>query len=216
MKNNTIDAILLNAQVAIDNALDNAAISKELAAFGYDETKLLEGKALYEKALNLHKQQKKEYGEQYAATADLDTVFGSAKKAYMRDLKVARIALRGNISAAVALQLNGRRKKTYAGCIEQMTLFYDNALDNAEIKTQLAKFGINKAKLSAGQASVQEVQTLLKAQLTEKGEAQTATKVRDEVLEELMDWLSDFSAIARIALEGNLQLLEMLGIVVES
>ncbi len=216
MKNNTIDAKLLNAEVAIDNALDNSAISTALAAFGYDETKLLAGKALYETALNLHLQQKKEYGEQYAATSELEATLSSANKTYMQHLKVARIALRTDASAAEALQLDGRRKKTYAGWVEQATLFYGNALDSAKIKAALAEFGIDEAKLGAGQASVQEVQTLLKAQHTEKGEAQAATKARDEALEALMDWLSDFFAIARIALEGDPQLLEMLGIVVES
>lgn len=52
------------------------------------------------------------------------------------------------------------------------------------------------------------VPTLL-AQRTEKGEAQAATKARDEALEALMDWLSDFIAISRIALEDDSQLLEM-------
>ena len=59
MKNNTIDAKLLNAQVAIDNALGNTAISTAVAPFGYDKKKLLEGKVLYETALDLHRQQKK-------------------------------------------------------------------------------------------------------------------------------------------------------------
>lgn len=216
MKNNTIDAKLLNAQVAIDNALGNPAISKALAAFGYDETKLSAGKALYETALNLHKQQKKEYGEQYAATGELNAAFNSANKTYMLNLRVARVALRTQAVAAEAMRLNGRRKKTYAGWVEQATLFYGNALDNAEIQATLAEFGIDEKKLKAGQAAVQEVQTLLKAQLTEKGEAQGATEARDEALEALMDWLGDFFAIARIALEDDPQLLEMLGIVVES
>lgn len=50
-------------------------------------------------------------------------------------------------------------------------------------------------------------------QLKEKGEAQTATELRNEVLYALQDWMSDFIAIAKIALEDKSQLLEMLGIV---
>ena len=216
MKNNTIDAKLLNAQVAIDNALGNSSISTAMATFGYDETKLLAGKALYETALNLHKQQKVEYGEQYAATDELETALSSANKSYMMDLKVARIALRAHPSAAEALKLNGRRKKTYAGWVEQTTLFYDNALASAEVKAALAVFGVDEAKLIAGQTAVRGVRDLLTAQRKEKGEAQAATQARDEALEALMDWLSDFIGIARIALEGDPQFLEMLGIVVES
>ena len=216
MENNTIDAKLLNAEVAIDNAMGNAAISTALEVFGYDKTRLLEGKALHERALTLHKKQKKEYGEQYAATSELKAALSSANKAYMLDLGVARVALRTQVSAAEPLQLNGRRKKTYSGWVEQVTMFYDNALENETIKAALAEYGIDEAKLSAGQAAVRKVQTLLKTQLVEKGEAQEATEARDEALELLMDWMSDFIAIARIALEGNLQLLEILGIVVES
>jgi hypothetical protein len=216
MNNNTIDAKLLNAQVTIDNALGNSAISEAVANFGYNKTKLLAGKALYETALKLHNRQKVEYGEQYAATSELETALSKADKMYMVHLKVARIALRKQISAAEALRLNGQRKKTYSGWIEQTTLFYENALASAEIKAALAGFGIDLVKLKAGEAAVNEVRSLLAAQLKEKGEAQAATKARDEALDALMEWFSDFIVIARIALENDPQLLEILGIVVES
>ena len=121
MENNTIDAKLLNAEVAIDNAMGNAAISTALEVFG---------KALHERALTLHKKQKKEYGEQYAATSELKAALSSANKAYMLDLGVARVALRTQVSAVEPLQLNGQRKKTYSGWVEQVTMFYDNALED--------------------------------------------------------------------------------------
>ena len=216
MKNNTIDAKLLNAQVAIDNAMDSAVISTALAPFSYDKKKLQAGKTLYEKAQALHTRQKKEYGEQYAATDGLEAARSRADKIYMRHLKLARIALETNGKAMEALQLNGRRKKTYSGWIQQTKQFYDNALASAEISTTLATLGIKKTVLTAGQAAVREVQTLLKAQLKEKSEAQTATEERDKALEALMDWMSDFTTIARIAFKDDPQQLEMLGIVVAS
>ena len=50
----------------------------------------------------------------------------------------------------------------------------------------------------------------------EKGEAQAATKARDAAIDELQDWLSDYLAIAKVALEDNPQLLEGLGVLVRS
>jgi len=46
----------------------------------------------------------------------------------------------------------------------------------------------------------------------EKGEAQAATQARDKALDELQDWLSDYLAIAKVALEEDPQLLEGLGV----
>ena len=45
----------------------------------------------------------------------------------------------------------------------------------------------------------------------EKGEAQAATQKRDLALEALMDWLSEYLAIAKVALEEP-QLLEGLSV----
>jgi hypothetical protein len=49
-------------------------------------------------------------------------------------------------------------------------------------------------------------------QLKEKGEAQAATEARDKALDNLQEWMSDYIAVARIALEDEPQLMEMLGI----
>jgi hypothetical protein len=53
------------------------------------------------------------------------------------------------------------------------------------------------------------------AQGTETAEAQAATQTRDTALETLDAWMSDFIAIAKIALEGT-QLSEALGILERS
>ena len=99
MKNNTIDAKQLNAQVAIENALGNKTIKAALSTFGYNETKLLAGKTLLEEAQKRQANQKKEYGEQYTASDALDIALSVANKVYMKHVKIARIALKGQRGA---------------------------------------------------------------------------------------------------------------------
>ena len=52
--------------------------------------------------------------------------------------------------------------------------------------------------------------------MKEKGESQDATKLKDTAFGELDDWMRDFYAVAKIALEDNPQLLESLGKFVRS
>jgi len=213
MKNNTIDAKLLNAQVALENAQGNQAVKSALALFGYDEVKLAAGQTLYEEAITKQNLQKQEYGEQYSATDALDATLSLANNVYMRHVKVARVALKDQRGAWQALDLQGRRKKTYSGWVKQARVFYSNALASTDIQTALATFGMTEAILTDSLAKVEDVESKLAAQLKEKGEAQDATQTRDAAFEKLEDWISDFVAISRIALEDQPQYLEMLGIV---
>ena len=103
MKNNTIDSKLLSAKVALENALNNDHIKTELALYGYDETALNVGLALYEDAEQKHSAQKKEYGDQYAASDSFNTALDTANALYMRHVKIARFALRNNRGAAASL-----------------------------------------------------------------------------------------------------------------
>lgn len=52
--------------------------------------------------------------------------------------------------------------------------------------------------------------------LQKTGEAQDATQKRDDVRRALRTWVTDFRAIARVALRDEPQLLEALGTVVTS
>lgn len=213
MKNQTIDGKLLFAQNAIANALNTAQVAEALATFGYDEARIREGKALYQKAAELQIKQVKEYGDQYAATDTLNLAKAQANKEYMVHLKIARVALKGDRSAEESLQMYGRRKETLSGWLKQAKAFYENALNTPGVQTALARFGITAEKLQAAQALVADVETKYNAQLKETGEAQAATQKRDEAFDALQEWMGDFMSISRIALEMEPQYLEVLGIV---
>jgi hypothetical protein len=208
----SMDARLLAAQVAIDNSLNDAEVQTYLAAYGYDSTRLNQGKTLMAAAQQLHQKQTVEYGEQFAATTALQSAREQADAEYMRCVKVARVALKSNRAADQKLALNGKRKITISGWIVQAKQFYTNALADANLLAKLAEFCISQERLQAGQQLVAEVETANAAQEKEKGEAQQATLERDAAIEKLDDWIGDFTAIARVALEEKPQLLEKLGI----
>ena len=210
----SIEERLHRAQVAIDNALIDAGIKAALAPFGYDEARLQEGKALYNNTLSLHQTQRREYGEQYDATENLKDIWEQADSAYMDAVKVARIALRNMRGKWQALALDGSRKQSLSGWLEQAQQFYVNALSDSDIVAAMSRFGFDQTKLQAGQQLVQQVAEANALQEKEKGEAQDATEKRDAVLDELDQWISDFKVIATIALKDNAQWIEKLGLAV--
>ena len=69
--------------------------------------------------------------------------------------------------------------------------------------------------MTAANALIPEVEAARAAYLKEKGESQDATTIKDTAFAKLDDWMSEFYAVARIALEDNPQLLEALGLIVK-
>ncbi len=212
----TLAEKLLSAQVAIDNAISDVEIKTLLTEYGYDDARLAEGKALLDATNQLQQAQQKEYGDQFAATNAFNTIWDSANKDYMRFVKISRVALKKEFAIYQKLGLNGMRKESFSGWIAQAKQFYLNALSDTTVLNKLLTFGITEAKLETGKALVEETETKNATQEKEKGEAQQSTIERDSSADQLFEWLADFIVIARIALEEKPQLLEKLGIVVES
>jgi len=211
--NQSIDERLLAANVAIDNAISDEEINGLLAGFGYNSEKLSSGKALYDSAQLLNQQQKTDYGDQFAATEELNQEYEEANKEYMRQVKVARVALKNDYAAFLKLGLEGQRKRTLSSWLVQARQFYNNALADTVVLEKLAVFGITQEKLQAAKQAIDDVEAANARQKKEKGEAQQATKSRDSAMDNLDDWISDFIAISRIALEDKPQLLEKMGVV---
>jgi hypothetical protein len=207
----TIAERLLAAQVAIENALGDADIRAALSAFGYDEARLRAGKALYEEAVALANRQKAEYGDQYGGTDAVKSAWAEADRAYRVALQVARVAFKGYPKAHAALMLDGERKRSLPGWLEQAAAFYANLLGDADLLARMGNFGYTSAKLEAEHALVQAVAAANLAQEKEKGEAQDATRQRDARLDELDAWMADFKAIAQAAMAENPEWLEKLG-----
>ena len=199
------------AQLAIDAVLADPDVQAALTPYGYDVAAMTAARALYDEVQTLTAVQKLEYGEQYEATQNLNKAWATADAAYTNSLQLARIAFKKNGKGQSALGLNGRRKESYSGWVEQVTLFYKGLLDSPALQAEMTKYGYNTAKWEAEYALVQAVVAANVVQEREKGEAQDATKARDAALDELDEWLSDFKAVSQIALANMGQKLEGLG-----
>ncbi|MEO1620873.1 MAG: hypothetical protein AAFU53_07535 [Cyanobacteria bacterium J06632_3] len=208
----SIDTFLNEAQVAIDNALNNPEILGYLSDFGYTTARMQQGKKLYTLAAAAQLAQTAEAGEQVSATAAVNDAWTMAKKSYIRWVKVSRVALKGDSGAATQLDLSGKRKESLSGWLAQAKQFYNNALNDKTILKRLQDFGITEQKLKNGLKEIEAIEAANLVQEKEKGQAQAATQKRDTALDELQDWLSDYLAIAKVALEDNPQLLEGLGV----
>ncbi len=213
MNDKSIDSRLLRADVAISNAMVHEEVSALLGEYLYTEKKLQAGNAIRLNAHNKQQAKNSEYAEKEDATKILDELKMKAHKYMMKQVKVARVALDGNLGLYKKLMLNGTRKATYTGWLKQSEIFYSQALSNADALKLLAEYGITRPKLEAGQKMVDDVNRAYKKQHSEDAEAQNATKERDAAIEELDEWMSKFIAVARVALDEHPQYLEMLGVI---
>ncbi|NJL84536.1 MAG: hypothetical protein HC890_19305 [Chloroflexaceae bacterium] len=187
-----------------------------MSQFGYSAERIQVGRTLYTTALAAQQQQQAEYGEQIEATAALNQARATAEATYMQHIKLSRVAFRERPGIATTLGLNGIRKQSLSGWLTQASQFYRNALESQEILAALANLGVTPEKLQAGQAEINAVELAAVSQNQERGQAQTSTQIRDRALDELNDWLSDFIAVARVALEAEPQLSEIMGILARS
>jgi hypothetical protein len=194
-------------------ALGNAEIQMMLNVYGYTPERIEEGKQLLAAATRLMTSQVEEYSDQYSATGELGKRWTAAYAAYMVTVKVARVAFKGQPDKLARFNAIGKRHRSLSGWLRDARILYTNLLDTPDALNAMAGFGYSEERLRREQQEVNAVEALHSKRLGEKGEAQQATLDRDNALDNICDWYSNFRAIARIALYEKPQLLEALGIV---
>lgn len=211
----TIEKILYEAGLRINNSMTDNQVSDAVSPMGYNSEKFAEAVALLRQSVTLFEDQKKEYGEQSEAQFRYETERKQAHANYMNSLQIARIAFKKDVKAITTLELTGRRASTISGWLKQTQGFYRAILANAGWKAAMAVYGQTEEVLNAQLSAVEAVAAAAVLVQKEKGDAQNATQKRDGKIEELVEWVNDYEVIARIALADKPQLLEKLGIVIK-
>ena len=211
-KNRTLACILHGIEDGIEGAQNNSEIQERMTKYGYTPERIGAGKQLLIKARQLTAYHTEKYGNKYSATDEMAHVWTATYGDYMVTVKVVRVAFRKQPGRLQEFKATGLRRRSLSGWLSDARVMYENLLHAPDALTEMEKYGYTEERLVAEQERVEEVARLHNRQLSETGAAQQLTQDRDQAIDALCNWFSDFRAIARIALYDKPQWLEALGI----
>ena len=203
-------------RVALENTENQTEIATIMADFGYDETLLTEGKILLTKTREAFDSNQKEDDETTESYSNFVNLKENLAKTYSLHRKKGKVIFRKEPTTLSELSLTGSLPSAYIKWLETVKKFYTVASTDATIQAKLSRLKITPEEITE---TIQQITNLEEARATylrEKGESQDATKSKDKAFAEIDDWMSEFYAVAKIALEDNPQLLESIGKFVRS
>ena len=207
---------LENYRVALANAVNQSEVAATLSEFGYDAETIASGTTLLAETSEAYSTNKTEDNETIAARAALDSKKEQVGDMYSLDRKKGKVVFRNDDVVLKQLGLTGSIPQSYAKWIEKMKTFYTGVKGNTEIQTKLTRLKITSTDIEARIAAITDLENARSLYLKEIGESQSATKTKDSAFAKVDEWMMDFFAVAKIAMEDKPQLLESLGILVRS
>lgn len=208
--------ILENYRVALDNAEQQPQIANTLAEYGYPKEEIAKGRQLFEQTRQAFDFNKQEDVETTEARADYDTHWENLSDYYGLHRKKAKVVFRNDEVTLHKLELHRAVPRSYILWVETMKTFYHGVQTDPNLQRKLARLKVAQEDIANGLASIAELENKRSYYLREKGESQEATKTKDEAFQKMDEWMRDFYAVAKIALEEQPQLLESLGLLVRS
>lgn len=202
---------LENYRLVFSNFSEVPDLKTEMEEFGYTDTKMQEGKALYDEVLALYNQNKQETAEEKEAYNKFSQAYDALNATYAKHRKIAKVALMNRPDLWKSLAINGAVSKAYLQWAQDAATLYTQAKTHAEAQPLLEKFKLTPAIADEQLAKLEELRSLRDAYNKEKGESQDATKAKDAAFAKIAEWMREFYAVAKIALDDHPQLLESVG-----
>ena len=215
-KNQTEAEALEQYRVSFENVEKQPEIATIMAEFGYDETLLTDGKTLLTKTRQAFDFNKKEDDETTEAYKNFTELKENLATTYTLHRKKGKVIFRKEPTTLNKLALTGSLPTAYIKWLETVKKFYTVAAADSDIQSKLVRLKITTEEINGTIQLITNLELARAEYLREKGESQDATKLKDKAFEEIDDWMSEFYAVAKIALEDNPQLLESLGKFVRS
>ena len=203
-------------RVSLDNAENQSEIATIMTEFGYDSETIGQGKALLAETRQAYAANKTEDDETSAAYNSFSNLKDQLAETYSLHRKKAKVVFRNDSLTMDKLAVSGSVPKAYVKWLETAKKFYSVASTDTDLQSKLARLKITTDDLTAASTLISNLEAARADYLREKGESQDSTKIKDAAFGKIDDWMSEFYAVAKIALEDNPQLLESLGKLVRS
>lgn len=203
-------------RVALDNAVNQPEIASTMAEFGYDEAMINEGKILLTKTREAFDFNKKEDDETTESYSNFATSKEILTKSYILHRKKAKVIFKNEPTSLSKLALTGSLPTSYINWLETVKKFYAVASTDTTIQSKLLRLKVTPEEITNAFGFISNLEETRAIYLREKGESQDATKIKDKAFAAIDTWMSEFYAVARIALEDSPQLLESIGKFVRS
>ena len=215
MSRKTIAQTLEEQRVLIINS-SKPEIAPLIKGMGADAAYLKKGEGLYNSVISLSKKQKKEYQEESLAYDNYHELKNECKGVFKRNFRFVKLGSRADGDLQNRLKLFTPKARRIEAWIMQTNDIYDGVLNEPTFLAALAKYKITAASLNKDIKQLESLKKLRNEAMSEKGQAQEATRLRNVKMEELEDYCYELKTIALSELEDQSQLLEMLGILVRS
>lgn len=199
---------LENYRIAFINMEKVGEIKLRLGEYGYDQEKINEGKSLYERAQSLFDKNKKTTADARHAYELFQMAYKEVKDVYNNHRKKAKVALMDNPELFVVFDLKGLRKDRYIEWLHSVRTFYEQAQNNVSARPMLEVYKINKEAIDEQWQRISKMQLYRAEYERKRGESQDATRLKNQSLEDIKQWMNRFYTIARVVLEDRPQLLE--------
>lgn len=215
-KNQTEQQRIQNYGVLFKNAKFESVLAGELAQYGYDAATIEQGEALYNTLLEKYDTNKTESAQETTAYAAFDSALENTQVIYSTDRKKAKIVFKDQPDVLKKLQLKGIAPVRNAALIDTMRLFYETLNNYPELQTPLQRLKITPQHVTNQLENITQTQQAYADYIREKGESQQATQDKNKAFDAVTKWVSEFYAVAKIALEDQPQLLESVAKLVRS
>ena len=209
-------ATLERYRVALENVKSQSEIAKIMTEFGYDSTVIAQGKELFTATRQAYDLNVKEDDETSLAYNNFTGKRNLLEDTYSLHRKKAKVVFRKDLEIMKRLSVNGSITRAYVRWLETVKKFYSEILTDTDLQTKLSRLKVSAEDLNTANTLISELEVARTEYLREKGESQDSTQQKDTSFANLDDWMSEFYAVARIALEDNIQLLEALGVIIRN
>lgn len=201
----------------IKNAVEQKEVKTVIAPHGYTDEKMLALSNLLDETEQLSFVQQEEYLEKKHASSNYLEAYVVVEKNYRKLRKICKYKLMADSLDWTDLEIGSRIPEAAAAETAYFQKFYTRLLTKASLITELAPFGFTAESITAEKDQLGQLKSLYNSREKENGEAQRATKLRDEKYRELKNECRDLKRLLKIVFEGaESQLLESLGILVRS